>query len=106
MTLRRPFRLQPLRHAPVPSLSWDCQQLRFDQYDASEESTLDFLEKLSVCIAPCMPTAAPVQLDAGSFGSSARACRLTKLLLQWHDNSQLLPIRRLLCLLEDSHVIV
>jgi hypothetical protein len=36
---------------PAPPLLWDVQPLSFDQYDAPRESTLDFLEKLSLRIA-------------------------------------------------------
>jgi hypothetical protein len=51
---------------------------------------------------PCARTAALVLHYTDSFGASATAHCLTKLLLYWHDNRQLLPIRRLLCLLEFS----
>jgi hypothetical protein len=46
---------------PVPTLLWEFQPLRFEQYDASGESTLEFLEKLSIRIArgmDCCPGAA------------------------------------------------
>jgi hypothetical protein len=46
---------------PVPTLSWDFQPLSFDQYGAPGESTLEFLEKLSIRIpvrADCSPGAA------------------------------------------------
>jgi hypothetical protein len=36
---------------PVPTLSWDFQPLSFDQYGAPGESTLEFLENLSIRIA-------------------------------------------------------
>jgi hypothetical protein len=51
---------------------------------------------------PCARTEALVLHYGGSFGSSAAAYGLIKLLLHWHDNRQRLPICRLLCLLECS----
>jgi hypothetical protein len=86
---------------PVPNLSWDFQPLNFDQHGAPGESTLGFLEKLPI-ESPCARTGAPVLHYADSFGSSATAYGLTKLLLHWHDCHQRLLIRRLLCLLEYS----
>jgi hypothetical protein len=46
---------------PVPTVSWEFQPLSFDQYGAPGESTLEFLEKLSIRIAMrsyCSPGAA------------------------------------------------
>jgi hypothetical protein len=46
---------------PVPTLSWEFQPLSFDQYGVPGESTLEFLENLSIRIAMrayCSPRAA------------------------------------------------
>jgi hypothetical protein len=79
---------------PVPTLSCDFQQLSFVQSSALAESTLEVLEKF-LSESPYARTAAQVRLYAGSFGSSAIAYGLTKLLLCRHDNRQRSPFRRL-----------
>jgi hypothetical protein len=90
-----------LAGTPLPTLSWEFQPLSFDQYCAPGESTLQFLEKLSIRIAMrayCSPGAALrrlLRLITTAYG-------LSKLLLYWHDYRQRLPIRRLLCLREYS----
>jgi hypothetical protein len=61
MALRKPLRLQPLQQAPQYRLSWEFQPSSFDQYCAPGESTMEFLEKLSIRIAMrayCSPGAA------------------------------------------------
>jgi hypothetical protein len=48
-------------NTPVPSLKWDFQPLSLDQYGAPRESTLEFLETLSIRTAVrayCSPGAA------------------------------------------------
>jgi hypothetical protein len=85
----------------VPTLSWDFQPLRVDQYAAPEASTNEFLEMLSVR-KPSKRTAALVLLSARYFGLSPTAYVLDKLLLYWHDNCGRLPSSHSLCLLEHS----
>jgi hypothetical protein len=54
----------------------------------------------------CAFTAALVQFYTGSFGPSTTACGLTKVVLLWPDNRQLLPIRRRYAFLNTPEVIV
>jgi hypothetical protein len=86
----------------APTLSWEFQPLSFDQSGAPGESTVEFLEKLSIRIAMrvyCSPGAVLRRLFRVI---SYTPYGLNKLLLYWHDNRQRLPIRRLLCLHEYS----
>jgi hypothetical protein len=74
----------------VPTLSWEFQPLSLDQYAAPGESTLEFLEKLSIRIA--------MRAYCSRGAAIRRLFRVisysiwSKVLLYWHDNRQRLTI--------------